>query len=169
MCSLYFILLIISHWFLLTPTSASAAPFSPPEPHTSRLPCPSSFLPPQPLSLVSGLACLCLGGGLEGMTWASRWKEGQRPIRGQRVRGAASPLVAEEIIHVFISPSHPLQSTRLSFPHARGGEQRVRGGRRRREGGIRVSVCAFECAFTCVCLHVACKHLEGTEGWTRRR
>lgn len=73
--------------------------------------------PSQPLSLVSGLACLHLGGGLEGMTWSLRWKKNpQRPIRGQSVRSAVTLLAAEEIKHIFISHSHPSQSADLSFP-----------------------------------------------------
>ncbi len=149
-------LLIITHWLLLTPTSASGAPFSPPELHPSLLPSLDSFIPPQPLSRVSGLVCLCLGGGLEGMTWASRWREWQRPIRGQRVLSAASSLVAVEIRHVFISSSHPHQVPSFHF-HARGGKQ-GEGEEEKGLGGvrIRVSVCAFKCVCTCMFACMLC-------------
>lgn len=137
-------LLIITHG-LLTSAPAFSAPFSL---CPSLFRCPSCLIPPQPLSLVSGLACLHFGGGLEGMTWSLRWKKNQqRPIRGQRVRSAVTLLAAEEIKHIFISRSHPSLSADLSFP---------RPGRE--ESGLEfvfvtLNVCARgQCVFVCVCV-----------------
>lgn len=136
-------------------------------PHSFHALAPSSLPSPWALSRDWPVCVWGWGeGGLEGTTWVLRWRERQRPIRGQRVWSTASSLVAVEIRHVFISSSHPLQVPVLSFKRLR------REARRRRERGERgggasgleflfahLSVCT--CVFAC---HVVCgKHPRDTE------
>lgn len=120
-------LLIITHWLLLTPHQLLVLLSLLPELHPSLLPCLSPFIPPQPLSLVLGLACLCLGGGLEGMTWASRWRGLTKTY--QRAECTESHITIgccrnQTRLH-FFQPSS--LSARLSFPQA-GREERCVGG-----------------------------------------
>lgn len=151
MCSLFFnALLIITHWLLLTPHQLLVLLSLLPELHPSLLPCLSPCMPPQPLSLVLGLACLCLGGGLEGMTWASRWRGVTKTYQREDCteRCIAIGCCGNQTCLHFFQPSS--LSARLSFPHPRreAGEERCvcLGGWVR----IWVSVCAFKCVCTCV-------------------
>lgn len=134
-------LLIITHWLLLTPTSARGAPFSPPELHPSLLPCLSSFFPPQPLSLVLGLAYLSLEGGGEG-GWIRGNDMGLEMKRVtktyQRAESTQRCIIIgccgnQTRLH-FFQPSSP--SAQLSFP--RPGREAGRG--RERERGVGVVV-----------------------------
>lgn len=150
MCSRFFFnaLLIITHWLLLTPPSASDAPFSPPEQHPSLFPCLSCVIPPQPLSRVSGLARLCLGRRLEGMTWALRWRELQMTY--QRAESTESRNTIgywgnQTCLHF----SQPSSLSVISSPEegSIGGWVRIR---------IWVSVCECKCAWKCVFACVLC-------------
>lgn len=71
-------LLIITHWLLLKPASASGAPFSPPELHPSFLPCLSFSFHPSP----APQPCLGIGLFAFGREQGGGWRRGGTKGRG---------------------------------------------------------------------------------------
>lgn len=139
-------LLIITHWLLLTPPSASDAPFSPPEQHPSLFPCLSCVIPPQPLSLrigpfVFGKEIRRNDMGLE----MKRVTKTYQRAESTESRNTIGYWGNQTCLHF----SQPSSLSVISSPEegSIGGWVRIR---------IWVSVCECKCAWKCVFACVLC-------------